>query len=147
MMGSIDGGSKMAEYRKPLPIPNEDTKEYWEGAKRHELTIQRCKNCGTYRFPPKALCHNCLSMETEWEKVSGRGKLYTFTIFHQVYGPEWKEEVPYNVAVVELDEGPRMISNIVNCKNEDLRIGMELEVVFEDVTQDITLPKFKPVSS
>jgi len=83
-------------------------------------------------------------MNSEWVKVSGRGKLYTWTTIFQRYHPAFADELPYNVAMVELEEGPRVITNVVECKNDDLHIGMEVEVVFEDVTEEITLPKFKP---
>jgi uncharacterized OB-fold protein len=85
-------------------------------------------------------------MDSGWVKVSGRGKLYTWTIIHQRYHPGFTEEVPYNVAIVELDDGPRLFTNIVGCENEDLHVGMEVEVVFDDVTEEISLPRFKPIS-
>jgi len=85
-------------------------------------------------------------MNSEWVEVSGRGKVYTWVVIHQRYHPGFVEELPYNVTLVELEEGPRLITNIVGCNNEDLHVGMDVEVVFEDVTEEITLPKFKPVS-
>jgi len=85
-------------------------------------------------------------MNSEWVRVSGRGKVYTWTTIYQRYHPAFAEELPYNVTMVALEEGPRLLANIVDCKNEDLRIGMEVEVVFEDVTEEITLPKFRPVT-
>jgi len=84
-------------------------------------------------------------MNSEWVGVSGRGKLYTWVVIYQRYHPAFAEDLPYNVAMVDLEEGPRLITNIVGCNNEDLCIGMEVEVIFEDVTEEITLPKFKPV--
>jgi hypothetical protein len=85
-------------------------------------------------------------MNSEWVRVSGRGRVYTWVVIHQRYHPGFAGELPYNVAIVELEEGPRLITNIVGCKNEDLRIGMEVEVIFDDATDEITLPKFKSVS-
>jgi hypothetical protein len=83
-------------------------------------------------------------MDSEWVTMSGRGRLYTWTLIYQRYHPGFAEDIPYNVAIVELEEGPRLVTNIMGCSNEDLRIGMKVEVVFEDVTGEIALPKFRP---
>ena len=135
----------MVEYSKPLPEITPDNKPFWDACKQHELSLQRCQGCGHLRLP-SPICPECLSMNSEWIKVSGRARLYTWTTIFQRYHPAFAEELPYNVAVVELEEGPRLITNIVGCSHEDLRIGMEVEVDYEDVTEEITLPKFKPVS-
>ena len=135
----------MAEYGKPLPDINDENGPYWEAAKRHELVLQKCSDCGHLRFPPARVCPNCLSMNVEWTPVSGRGRVYTWTIFHQLYHPGFQNEVPYNVAVIKLDEGPQLVSNVVGCRNEDIKLDMPVEVVFDDVTDEVTLPKFKPV--
>ena len=132
------------EYQKPLPEITEETKEYWEGCKRHELRMQRCKECGTYVWYPQPMCHNCNSMNLEWTRVSGKGMVYSYTIIHHPTGRAWESEVPYAVVLVELPEGVRMVSNLVDCRQEDVKIGMPVEVVFDDVTQEITLPKFRP---
>ena len=134
----------MSEYSKPLPRIDNETSPYWDACKRHELRMQRCVSCGQLRFPPGIICANCNSLEAEWVKLSGRGKVYTWNIFHQLYNPAFAQDLPYNVAVIELEEGPRITSNIVGCKNEDIHIGMAVEVVFEDITDDVTLPKFRP---
>jgi hypothetical protein len=135
----------MGEYQKPLPEINDENRPYWEAARRHELVLQKCLDCGQFRFPPARVCPRCLSMNDEWARVSGQGRVYTWTVFHQVYHPAFKDDVPYNVAVIRLDEGPQLISNIVNCKNEDIQMDMPVEVVFDDVTDEVTLPKFRPV--
>jgi len=114
-------------------------------AKRHELSLQRCQDCGHFRLP-SPICPNCLSMNSDWVRASGRGKVYTWVLIYQRYHPAFAEDIPYNVTMVELEEGPRLITNIVDCRDEDIRLGMEVEVVFEDVTDEVTLPKFKPVS-
>jgi uncharacterized OB-fold protein len=132
---------------KPLPVPTEDSEPYWQGCKQHELRMQRCEDCGHFRFPPSVICPKCTSLEATWTKLSGRGEIYTFVIFHQVYHPAFDPDLPYNVAIVHLEEGPFMHANIVGCRNEDLRIGMPVEVVFEDISDEITLPRFRPVSS
>ena len=140
MVGKFEG----IDMPKPIPTLTEDSKPYWEGCKRHELLIQRCEDCGHYRFPPSALCPKCMSMNTEWARVSGRGKVYSWTIFHYLYHPAFSQDIPYNVAIVELEEGPRLHTNIVGCSNEDIYIDMPVEVVFEDSSQEIALPKFRP---
>ncbi len=135
----------MAEYRKPLPVTSwEETKEYWEGCKSHELRIQRCRDCRTYRWYPRPMCQKCNSMNTEWIKTGGRGTLYSWTVVVHATGAVWTEEVPYIVAIVELEEGVRMLSNMVDCQPEELWVGMPVEVVFHDATEQVSLPKFKP---
>lgn len=136
----------MKEYKKLLPALTPDSKTYWEGCKRHELLIQRCKECGKYRFEPRIICPNCTSMDTEWTKAGGKGKVWSFGVCHQLYDPAWKEDIPYVIGVIELEEGVKMVSNIIDCKPEDVKIGMKVEVIFEDVTEEITLPKFRLVS-
>ena len=135
----------MAEYKKPLPSPDSDTKDFWKGAKRHELLLQKCSACGSYRFPPSPMCPNCFSMDFKWEKVSGKGEVYTFTIVRVAVRPEWMSDVPYVLATIKLDEGVRMVSKVVGCKPEDVKIGMKVQVVFDDVTEQFTIPEFKPV--
>ena len=137
----------MAEFKipKPLPMPNEDSQPFWEGCNRQELLIQRCDDCGYHRFPPSILCPRCMSMKHKWVKASGRAKVYTWEITHQALYPAF--DTPFNVAIVELEEGPRMHTNIVNCKNEDIYVDMSVELVFEKVEdQDWYLPKFKPAT-
>jgi uncharacterized OB-fold protein len=136
----------MGKYEKPLPIINEDTKPYWEYCHQHELRMQKCKECGNVRFPSSILCPACHSMETDWEKLSGKGRVYSFIVFRLAYHEAYQNDIPYVVAIIELEEGPRMESNIIGCKIEDVKIGMPVEVVFDDVTEDVALPKFKPVS-
>jgi len=134
----------MPEYSKPLPYVHEETKTFWEGTKKHELRIQRCQDCNRFYFYPRSHCPHCLSDNVAWEKVSGRGKLYSFTVAHRPGGPAFQADVPYNIAIVELDEGVRMMSNIVECNNEDLKVDMPVEAVFDDVTPEITLLRFRP---
>jgi hypothetical protein len=137
----------MAEtkYRKPLPRIDEESRGFWEGLARHELGVQRCRACGTVRFYPRAVCPACLSGDTEWRRASGRGTVYSFTVTRQNQAPGFREEVPYVLAVVELEEGVRLMTNIVGCPPDQVRIGMPVEVVFDDVTPEVTLAKFRPV--
>jgi uncharacterized protein len=133
----------MAEYLKQLPETPEREKLYWDGAKRHELMAYRCVNCGTF-YSKVIRCVACDNPKMDWVKVSGKGQVFTFGVVHQLYHPAWKNDIPYNVAWIKLDEGPVMLSNVVQCKNEDLYVGMPVEVVFDDITNEISLPKFKP---
>jgi len=135
----------VTKFPKPLPEPTEDSRPFWDGCQRQELLIQRCKDCGHYWFPPSVLCPRCMSMDFDRVPASGKAKVYSWTIFHQLYHPGFAEDIPYNVAIVELEEGPRMHTNIVDCRNEDIRIDMPLELVFRKVDdQDWLLPRFRP---
>lgn len=143
----------VTEYKKPLPrLYNKFAKEFYDGCKRHELLIQKCKKCGKFRFPPQMSCPACLSKESEWAKTSGKGKVFTFTVITH-YEPRavpmasWPEDgYPINVVIVELPDagGVHLVSNMVGCKIEDIKVGMPVQVVFEDINSDVTLPKFKP---
>ncbi len=135
----------MTLYRKPLPSVNKETSPYWEGCRRGELLIPRCRDCGWYQFYPRAVCGNCLSQNIEWVPSSGRGQVYSYTVIHQNQSPGFASEVPYVLAYIELEEGVRMMSNVVNCPPDEVRIGMPVEVLFEPATKEITLPKFRPV--
>ena len=131
-------------YRKPLPRIDEESRGFWEALARHELYFQRCRDCGTKRLYPRALCPSCLSSATEWVRASGRGAIYSFTVTHQNQAPGFREELPYVLAIVELEEGVRLMTNVVGCAPETVRIGMPVAVVFDDVTPEVTLPKFRP---
>jgi len=133
-------------YRKPLPRVDEESRGWWEALQRHELYVQRCRACGTTRLPPRAVCPACLSSEVEWVRATGRGTIYSFTVTHQNQAPGFREELPYVLAIVELAEGPRIMTNIVGCAPTDVRIGAAVEVVFDDVTPEVTLAKFHPVA-
>ena len=135
----------MSEYTKPIPIPSVESQPFWDGCKKHELLLPRCGRCGSHWFPPGATCPECLSTEWEWSKSSGRGKIYSYGVYHRVYHKSFEGEVPYVLAVIEMDEGPRLISNIVGCGPEELVCDMPVEVTFEDITKDATLYKFKPL--
>jgi uncharacterized protein len=135
-----------AEYSKPLPRPlnPELTRPFWEAAKRHELVMPRCKTCDQLFFYPRSECPRCLGSDLEWVRVSGRGRLHSFTIINQPANAAFRDDVPYVYAVVQLIEGPRMISNLVECDVESVSVDMPVEAVFDDVTPEWTLVKFKP---
>ena len=133
-------------YPKPVPIPADPelTKPFWEAAKRHELLIPRCSACDRFFFYPRHTCPHCMSPDWEWAPVSGRGRVYSFTLVRRPANPAFGDDVPYPYAVVELDEGPRMITNIVDCPVEAIEIDMPVRVRFDDVTPEWTLVKFAP---
>lgn len=130
--------------QKPVPRPAPESVPYWEAAKRHKLAIPHCNSCGHYWFPPSQRCPSCLSADFEWAEVSGRGKVYSFVVFHRVFHPAFENEVPYVVALVELAEGPRLLTNVIGIPPEDVRCEMPVKVTFDDVTPDASVPKFVP---
>jgi uncharacterized OB-fold protein len=129
---------------KPIPQPDEVSRPFFEGAQRDELMIQQCNDCGAYLAPGSRACTECLSESLAWTAASGRATLFTFAIMHQKYHPGFFDELPYNIAVVQLEEGPRLNSNVAGVANEALRAGMPLTVTFEDVGEGVVLPKFRP---
>ena len=131
-------------YKKYLPRIDEESRGYWEALARHELYFQRCRDCGRKRFYPRAVCPNCLSSATEWVRAKGRGTVYSFTVTYQNQAPGFRDELPYVLAIVELAEGVRLMTNIVECAPDRVLIGMGVEIVFDDCTPEITLPKFRP---
>ena len=135
----------MVEYKKPLPAVSSLNQPYWEGLKRHELTLQRCGDCGKVWYPPAPFCPQCWSRNVTWQKLSGRGKVNTWVVFHQAYFSAFKDALPYNVAEVELEEGPRLLTNLVAVDNADIEVGMPVEIVFAEVTEEVTLAKFRPL--
>jgi len=136
----------MVDYNKPLPNVNQDSKEFWTGCKVHELRFQKCKDCGHIRWPASMICPLCYSRDTQWIVASGKGKVYTFVVYHVAYHPGFKDDVPYVVAVVELEEGPHLLTNIVGCKPDEVRCDMPVEVTWEDITEEFSLPQFRPIS-
>jgi uncharacterized OB-fold protein len=125
---------------KPLPAPSPESRPFWQAARNHQLALPRCNRCGKFWFPPSCLCPHCLSHDTGWQEVTGHGRVHSFVVFHRVYHPAF--EVPYVVAVVELDEGPRLLSNVVGVEPQRIRCGMRVVVKFEDRSPEISVPKF-----
>lgn len=130
---------------RPAPAPTPASAPYWEGLREHRLVAPRCRRCGTLFFYPRARCPACLSDGLDWEPLSGRGRIYSSTVVRQALHPAFVEEVPYVFAVVELDEGIRMPTNIVECDPEAVGPGDPVEVVFTAVDDELTLPLFRPV--
>ena len=127
---------------KPLPIIDPDTAPYWKAAKDHMLLLKRCSSCGKAHFYPRELCPHCHSDTVDWIEAKGTGSIYSFTVARRPAGPAFKPDAPYVVAIIELDEGARMMTNIVGCPPDSVKIGQRVSVVFEDVTDEISLPKF-----
>ena len=136
----------MPEYKKPLPVPQPESDRYWEGTRNGELWLRRCLDCIKAYFYPRNICPHCGSADVEWFQASGRATLYTFAIVHRAPHPGFEAEAPYITALVELEEGPRMATNLAGVQADpaNLKIGMPLKVVFEKATETITLPKFTP---
>ena len=138
-----DTQAAASAYARPLPQADDESREFYEGARRHELMLMRCLNCRGWRLPSRPRCPDCWATETEWAKASGRAKLYSFGIMHQKF-PGFEGDAPYNFAIVELAEGPRIVSNIVDVPDASLRCDMPLRAVFDDVADDTTLIRFAP---
>jgi uncharacterized OB-fold protein len=139
----------MPKYRttiEPLPVPTPITQPFWDGTRQHRLLLRRCE-AGHMIFYPRSHCPGCLSNRLEWVEASGKGTLYSYTVARRPTSPDFEHDVPFVIAVVELDEGPRMTSRLVEVDPDAVRIGMRLEVVFDDVTEEITLPYFRPAGT
>lgn len=135
-----------APHPKPAPTISAYNKPYWDAARQHELRLQRCSECGRFWAPPGPVCPFCFSGEFTWEQVSGQGVITSLIIFHKSYHPQFDNDMPLAAALVELAEGPRLITNIVQADETPLVSGLPVEVVFED-HEDFTLPQFRPVSA
>jgi uncharacterized OB-fold protein len=135
-----------SEYRRPLSRRQGYAREFYDYCRRHELRFQRCTDCATWRHIPRDMCANCGSFRAEWAKASGRGKVFSWTTVMQPMLPQFAD-VPYSPAIIELEEGVRMLSFVVNVKPDELAVDMPVEVSFDDVTEEVTLPKFKRVAA
>ena len=133
-------------YNKPVPVPQGESDYYWDKAKAHELWLRQCDDCGNAYFYPRDISPCCFSKNTSWIQASGKATLFTFAIVHRPPHPGFREIAPYVTAIVELEEGPKFPTNIVidDPTPENLQIDMALEVTFDDITDTIALPKFKP---
>ena len=136
------------DYKLPLPNSQPESDFYWEKAKAHELWLRKCNECRVVYFYPRDICPDCYSMNVEWVQSSGKATLHAYAIAERGPTPAFRDAVPYVTAIVELDEGPRMPTNLVDVPmdEEHIKVGMALEVTFDDVTSSVTLPKFRPAS-
>jgi uncharacterized OB-fold protein len=130
---------------RPLPRINRDSATYWESARAHELKLQRCNDCGKLRFYPSLSCHYCGSLDAEWTTVNGEGEVYTYSVVYRAPGAPFADLLPLVVAMVTLDEGPTMMSNVVGVDPSEVKIGMRVRLTYEDVNDACTLPVFVPI--
>jgi uncharacterized OB-fold protein len=134
---------------RPLPVIDDSNRHYWEGARQHRLVMQRCVECRTWVHPPRPLCPGCRSQQLVPEELSGKGRVYSWSVMHSGGNPGFEDRIPYVVLVVELDEqkGLLTIGNIFDCATEDIEIDLPLEVTWEDVNDEITLPQWRPAGA
>ena len=133
-----------AEYLKPLPVPTKEDRPFWEALSEHRFILPQCTECGQVWFPPYLNCVDCLSLAREWIDASGTGVVDAVTVFEKPYLSSFTPDLPYNVCLIKLDEGPRLYSNLVNIANDEIRVGMSVRIVFDDVKAGVTLPRFEP---
>ena len=133
--------------RYDLPTVEHDTRPYWDAAAEQRLLLRHCADCDATHFYPRPFCPRCWSGDVSWVEASGRATLYTWSVVHRNDLPPFNDRVPYIAAVVDLQEGPRMMTNVVDCNPDDLRIGMELAVSFEQRSDDVTVPVFRPFAN
>lgn len=130
-------------YDKPLPALEGLTAAFYGFCRQRELRFQRCRDCGAWRHVPREMCPGCGSWQWEWARASGRGTVFTWTTVARALHPAFQGDAPYAPVVVEMAEGVRLLSQVVDCPPDQLRIGLPVEVVFEDVTPEVTLPRFR----
>ncbi len=132
----------------PLPAPDAVTGEFWKACREHRLVVQKCVACGTHRFSPGPVCSECHSFDYVLAESRGVGEVFTYTIVHHVSHPATRAAVPYNAVVVRLADcgGVKLVSNLVDCDNDDIHVGMLVELAWDDVTAEVTLPRFKRLS-
>lgn len=132
---------------RPLPTPTDLTLPYWEAARHGQLFVQQCRHCTKHQFYPRSFCMHCMSEALDWVEASGKGQIYTYTVNRRGANSYMAEHTPYVVAIIELEEGVRLMANIIDSRLEDLAISKPVQVVFEKVNDEITLPQFKLVGS
>jgi uncharacterized OB-fold protein len=134
----------MTTVRFDLPTPEADTIEFWEAAKEGRLLIRHCETCGAYSYYPRPFCPKCWSEQVSWHEASGEASLYTWSVIYANDMAPFRDRVPYVAAIVDLAEGPRMMTNVVECPFEDLAVGMALRVIFQPISDKFTIPVFVP---
>lgn len=128
---------------RPLPVPTTETAPYWHAAFAGRLVIQQCRACAKFQFYPRRFCTQCLSDQIGWFEASGRGRIYTYTVCRIAAHPAFEARVPYAVAMVELEEGPRMLAGLVDADLGRLSIGAAVRVCFEPISEEFALPMFE----
>ena len=132
---------------RPIPLPNEDTEAYWVSCHEGKLSVSTCGGCGHRFLPPACVCPVCLSLDVAMKPVSGKARVHSFIVVHKPQHPAFFEEAPYLVAIVELDEGPRLHTRLLDVDAKDVTVGMPVEVAFQKVEDEISLPVFRSRSS
>jgi enoyl-CoA hydratase/carnithine racemase/uncharacterized OB-fold protein len=140
-------GKPMSDYKKPIPVIQPWTREFWNATKQHRLLIQECNDCKIKIFYPRKYCPECWSSNLGWSEASGKAKVYTFSIMIDMVEPKFMPDLPYVLAMVDLEEGIRMTTRIVDCDPDAVHIGMDVAVVFEDITEECALPMFRPITA
>ncbi len=130
--------------RFDLPAPEAETQPFWDAARDRRLLIKRCADCGEAHFYPRPFCPRCWGEQVTWEEASGTATLYTYSTVHVNDLPPFPERVPYVAAIVELAEGPRMMTNVVDCEPDRVEVGMSLQVTYRDLDEEFTIPVFAP---
>jgi uncharacterized protein len=133
----------MSDYNKPLPVIDDLNRPFWEAAREGYLAMQACDACGHVRYPVSHVCPECLDERYEWRRLSGRGTVWSSIVFHQIYNEAFRGDVPYNVSLIQLEEGPRMMSNVVGAAPSEVAVGDAVRVVFDPVTDAISIPRFE----
>lgn len=135
------------DYQKPLPDITEETRPFWDGLRQRTLRLQQCGNCDHVRYPVALWCPRCLDETSSWIAMSGRGEVVSTIVFHQVYHPAFADDVPYNVSLIRLDEGPTLFSNVIGRPPSEVEVGDRVEIVYDDVTAEVTIPRFRASSA
>ena len=134
----------MTAMRFDLPQPDLETQPFWDATREGRLLIKHCNACGEHHFYPRPFCPKCWSDDVEWVEASGRASLYTWSVVYRNDLPPFGERVPYVAAVVDLAEGPRMMTNVVECEFDALAVGMDLDAVFHPISDEVTIVQFRP---
>ncbi|MCD0502654.1 Zn-ribbon domain-containing OB-fold protein [Bordetella petrii] len=142
-MSKTEEGQEAKPYAKPLPAIEAWNRPFWQAAREGKLKLQQCSDCGHIRSPINHVCPKCLSGEHEWVQLSGRGTVLSSIVFHQVYHPAFADDVPYNVSLIQLEEGPRLFSNVVGVEPGQVKVGEPVQAVFDAVTDDVSIPRFR----
>lgn len=136
---------RVIRHAKPLPRITPDSEPFYQGLKQRLLLLPYCRACNKPHLPPGPVCPFCFADAIDWRKASGRGKVSTWTVVHKAWFPAFQDDIPYNVVQVELEEGPRLTANVAGIRNEELKVGLAVEIVYDDVAPELTLPRFRPV--
>ena len=132
------------DAKKPVPRLTPDNQPFWEGCREHRIMLPWCPRCDRPHWPPGPVCPYCFGDELAWKQASGMGTVSSWVVVHKAWLPAFAADLPYNAVQVELEEGVRLTGNVVGAANDALRVGLPVKVVYDDVTQEVTLPRFKP---